>query len=378
MPENPTIIVEENSSPQHVLVNVFLRGGADGLHLVPPVGDDGYRKARPTLALSEKNTLPLEGIFRLNQNLAPLHKLYETQELAIIHQAGTPEDSRSHFEAEDYLQYAGKSGGGWLGRFLHLTKKPNAGPLTAVSIGEHISDCLQGTAAVSMRSLEEFALPDNTETWQTDLAKLYARSGGSLGRAGQDTLSAMQRIRKLTETMRAEQKNANRNTAPNEFTDGLELVARLIQAGLGLRAATIHLGGWDSHYGAAVSLSTLIPTLAAGLSTFASRMAGDLKHVTVVIMSEFGRQVAENASFGTDHGRGGVHWVMGGGVKGGKVYADWENHGMEKALLSYPSDVPVVHDYRSILGSLCQRIEPTVDLKRLFPGFEGTPLSIYG
>lgn len=375
MPENPTVIVEENSSPQHVLVNVFLRGGADGLHLVPPIGDDGYHRSRPTLALSEKGTLPLEGIFRLNQNLEPIHKFWENQELAIIHQAGTPEDSRSHFEAEDYLQYAGKSGGGWLGRFLHLTKKPTAGPLTAVSIGEHISDSLQGTAAVSMRSLEEFALPEKTEGWQSELAKLYATSGGALGRAGQDTLAAMQRIRKLTETLRAEQKDPNRKTAPDEFTDGLELIARLIQADLGLRAATINLGGWDSHYGAGVLLSLLVPRLAAGLANFGARLGGDLKHVTVVIMSEFGRQVSENSSLGTDHGRGGVHWVLGGGVKGGKVHAQWD--GLDKALMTYPSDVPVKNDYRSTLGAVCQHIEPTIDLPRLFPGFEGAPLPLY-
>jgi uncharacterized protein (DUF1501 family) len=375
MAENPTVIVDENGSPQQVLVNVFLRGGADGLHLVPPVGDDGYQKARPTLALSERNTLPLEGIFRLNRNLAPLYPLWENQQLAIIHQAGTPETSRSHFEAEDYLQYAGKSGGGWLGRFLHLTKKSTAGPLTAVSIGEQISDSLHGTAAVAMRSLEEFALPYQSEPWQAELAQLYAHAGGPLGRAGQDTLAAMQRIHKLTDSVRASQRDSKRKTAPDEFTDGLELIARLIQADLGLRAATITLGGWDSHFGAAALLGSLVPRLAAGLAHFAALLGGDLKRVTVVIMSEFGRQVAENSSLGTDHGRGGVHWVLGGGVKGGKIHAEWT--GLDQALMTYPSDVPVKTDYRSTLGAVCRHLEPDVDLVRLFPGFQGEPLPLY-
>jgi uncharacterized protein (DUF1501 family) len=376
MAENPTVIVAEHGSPQQVLVNVFLRGGADGLHLVPPVGDDGYQKARPTLALSARNTLPLEGIFRLNRNLAPLYPLWEDQQLAIIHQAGTPETSRSHFEAEDYLQYAGKSGGGWLGRFLHLTKKSAAGPLTAVSIGEQISDSLHGTAAVAMRSLEEFALPDQSEPWQAELAQLYARTGGPLGRAGQDTLAAMQRIQKLTASLRADPRDTKRKTAPDEFTDGLELIARLIQADLGLRAATITLGGWDSHFGAAALLASLVPRLAAGLAHFAALLGGDLKRVTVVVMSEFGRQVAENSSLGTDHGRGGVHWVLGGGVKGGTVHADWT--GLDQALMTYPSDVPVKTDYRSTLGAICRHLEPDVDLARLFPGFQGAPLPLYG
>lgn len=375
MAEDPTVIVADQGSPQHVLVSVFLRGGADGLHLVPPVGDDGYQKARPTLALATRNTLPLEGIFRLNRHLAPLYHLWEDQQLAIIHQAGTPETSRSHFEAEDYLQFAGKSGGGWLGRFLHLTKTPAAGPLTAVSIGEQISDSLHGTAAVAMRSLEEFALPDPSEPWQAELAQLYARAGGPLGRAGQDTLAAIQRIRNLTASLRADLRDPKRKSAPDEFTDGLELIARLIQADLGLRAATITLGGWDSHFGAAALLASLVPRLATGLARFAALLGGDLKHVTVVVMSEFGRQVAENSSLGTDHGRGGVHWVLGGGVKGGRVHADWTS--LDQALMTYPSDVPVKTDYRSTLGAVCRHLEPGVDLARLFPGFQGAPLPLY-
>jgi uncharacterized protein (DUF1501 family) len=376
MAANPTVIVAAHDSPPHVLVNVFLRGGADGLHLVPPVGDDGYHKARPTLALSTRNTLPLTGIFRLNRHLEPLYPLWEDQQLAIIHQAGTPENSRSHFEAEDYLQFAGKGGGGWLGRFLHLTRKSAAGPLTAVSIGEQISDCLHGTAAVAMRSLEEFALPEHSAPWQAELAQLYARAGGPLGRAGQDTLAAIQRIHKLTASLRASQREPRRKTPPDEFADGLELIARLIQGDLGLRAATITLGGWDSHFGAAALLASLVPRLAAGLAHFAALLGADLKRVTVVILSEFGRQVAENSSLGTDHGRGGVQWVLGGGVKGGRVHADWA--GLDQALMTYPSDVPVKTDYRSILGAVCRHLEPDVDLARLFPGFQGAPLPLFG
>lgn len=375
MADNPTILIEPENSPSHVVVNVYLRGGADGLHLVPPVGDDDYQKSRPTLALSEKNSLPLQGIFRLNSALAPLHPLFESGELAIVHQAGTEESSRSHFEAEDYLHYGSKSGGGWLGRFLHLTKKSNAGPLMAVSIGERISDSLHGAAAVSMRHLEEFALPKDSDGWQGQMAKLYANTPGALGKSGQETLDAMKRIRKLTEQTRAENEKKGKQ-ATDDFKDGLELVARLIQADLGMRAATIELGGWDSHFGAQALLSGLMPRLANGLANFHQKLGGDVKRVTVVVLTEFGRRVGENASLGTDHGRGGVHWVLGGGVKGGKVYEKWS--GLASSLLEYPGDVPVVNDYRSTLGSVCQHVEPGIDAAKLFPGYEGALLPLYG
>ncbi len=374
----PTLLIASASKAAPVLVNIYLRGGADGLHLVPPVADEAYHKARPTLALQEANTLPLDGFFRLNQELAPLLPFYEKKQLAIIHQAGTPEASRSHFEAEDYLHYGGGSGGGWLGKFLHLTKSANAGPLTAVTIGPRISDSLHGSAAVAMQSLEEFALPPNTSDWQQQLGKIYQSARGPLGQAGQDTLAAIQRIQGLSAMLDDEKKRrtAQRAAARDEFTDGLELIARLVQANLGLRGATIDLGGWDSHFGQAVALTNQLPRLAKGLANFVEQLGADFNRVTMVVMTEFGRQVTENASLGTDHGRGGVHWVLGGKVPGGKVWAQWQ--GLEASLLEYPRDVPVVHDYRATLGAVCAQLEPTVDLARLFPGYEGAVLPLWG
>ncbi len=377
MAQTPTLLIEAEGKPSQVLVSVYLRGGADGLHLVPPVGDDDYHKLRPTLAMKEKDTLPLEGVFRLHNNLAPLHPFFEQKQLAIIHQAGTPENSRSHFEAEDYLHFGGASGGGWLGKFLHLTKQSNAGPLTAVSISEHISDSLHGTAAVAMRSLTEFALPKQTEVFQQQLGKLYQLTGGKLGQAGSETLAAVQRIQGLSVALQDEEarRKGQPKQARDEFVDGLGLIARLIQANLGLRAATIDLGGWDSHFGAAVLLNSLMPRLAKGLADFATALGKDFPRVTIVVMTEFGRRVGENASLGTDHGRGGVHWVMGGSVPGGKVFADWK--GLGGSILEYPGDVPVVHDYRGTLGAVCRHLEPAVDLGKLFPSYEGGVLPIY-
>lgn len=374
MAASPTVILDSEGSANRVLVNIYLRGGADGLHLVPPVMDDGYQRGRPTLRISEKESLPLQGIFRLNQTLKPLHSYFENGEMAIIHQAGTVEDSRSHFKAEDYL-HDGNVGGGWLGRFLHLTRKAHSSPLTAMSIGEHISPSLSGSGAVAMRSLDDFTLPVDSAGWQTQLQKLYTHAPGPLGKAGAQTFQALERIRKLSQQLEAEKKARTARRNVTEFADGLELIARLIKADLGLRAATIELGGWDSHFGAAALLTNLMGEFATGVANFMEKLEEDRKYVTVVVLTEFGRQVEENSSLGTDHGRGGVHWVLGGGVKGGTLHADWKE--LSSALLTYPVDVPVVHDYRSTLGAVCQHLMPQITPQQLFPGYEGKPLALF-
>ena len=379
MPDKITALIEPESSPGHVLISVFLRGGADGLHLVPPVGDDGYSAARPTIGLAKASALPLDGIFAMNADLRPLHDLYAAGEVAVIHQNGILyEDNhieRSHFEAEDYMHFGGKSGGGWLGRFLHHTRKANAGPLTAVSIGEHVSDSLHGTAAVAMRSLSDFQLPKHSESWQGALGRWYAAEGGSIGKAGQDTLGAMERIRNVaTKSAEAARKQPGK-TAPDGFSDGLDLIAKLIRSDIGLRAATIELPGWDSHFGQLAALAGLVPRLATGLSSFRKTMGADFKNVSVVVVSEFGRRVGENASLGTDHGHGGVGFVLGGGVIGGKVHQKWS--GLHTSVLDYPGDLKVQHDYRQMLKAVIQHIEPTVDLAQVFPGVEAPPLNLY-
>lgn len=368
------ILDQSPHAQKHVLVSVYLRGGADGLHLVPPVRDKDYRKARPSLAVDETKALRLDETFSLHPELAGLHKIFEAGDLAIVHQCGTEENSRSHFEAEDYLHYGGRVGGGWLGRFLHLTKSFDAGPLAALSIGESVSDALQGTAAVALRSLEDFALPNVAPTWTGALASLYQKAGGALGKTGGETLLAMERIKAL---VRESKKMADQQggRAKNSFDDGLQLIARLVRADVGLRAATIELGGWDSHIGQGAMLTTLMKQLNEGLTRFHESMGDDHKRVTVIIMTEFGRRVGENASLGTDHGRGSVHMVMGGGVKS-NVFSRWE--GLSSSLLEYPGDVPVQFDYRQVLLPALLKAHSNLEVSRMFPSFSKEGLPLFG
>lgn len=379
MADKITALVEPESRPQHVLVSVFLPGGADGLHLVPPIGDGDYYAARPTLGVAKASALPLNDLFGLHPSLKPLHDLFAAGELAVIHQTGVLYEGghieRSHFEAQDYVHFGGRSGGGWLGRFLHHTRKSNAGPLTAVSIGEHVADSLHGAAAVAMRSLSDFQLPTHPPAWRAALGHWYAGDASGLGSAGRDTLSALDRIQKVAQSAREERAKKSEKAQKDGFASGLELIANLIKSDLGLRAATIELPGWDSHFGQAALLSSLMPRLAAGLATFRSALGDDLKNVTVVVNSEFGRRVGENASLGTDHGHGGVGFVLGGGVRGGVVHHVW--NGLQASVLDYPGDLKVQHDYRQVLKAVMSRLEPSVDLEKVVPGVAGPALPLY-
>jgi uncharacterized protein (DUF1501 family) len=369
---NTVISTDKDASP--VLVNVFLRGGADGLHLVPPVEDDAYYRARPTIAVKRSEVLPLDGRFGLHPDLAPLHPLYQSGELAIVHQCGTAEESRSHFEAEDYLHHGGFQGGGWLGRFLHLTRTPADGPLTAVSIGSAVSDSLRGAAAVSLRSLDEFTLPDEDPALRGQLAALYGRSGGALGAAGAQTIAALDRIESIRKSTAGPQPGAGYGN--DEFSAGLSLVARLIRARVGLRAATIELGGWDSHFTQLTLTGVLMRRLAAGLAAFHRDLGRDVPHVHVVVMSEFGRRVCENVSLGTDHGRAGVMFVMGGGAKGGKVLSDWPRSGLIDSALESPGDLPVRHATHHVLTPVLKRVRRDVDMAKVFPGLPAGELPV--
>jgi len=349
-----------------VLINVFLRGGADGLHLVPPVGDDAYFHARPAIAVKKSEALKLDALFSLHPDLSPLLPLFHAGDLAIIHQCGTAEASRSHFEAEDYLHHGGPQGGGWLGRFLHLTRTVADGPLAAVSIGSAVSDSLRGTAAVAFRSLDEFTLPDKDPVLRGQLASLYAKSGGALGAAGGQTLQALERIEAVRRAPASALHGAH--YASDDFSAGLSLVARLVRARVGLRAATIELGGWDSHFPQLTLTGVLMPRLAAGLAAFHRDLGSEMQHVHVAVMTEFGRRVAENVSAGTDHGRAGVMFVMGGGVQGGRVLAEWPKSGLIASAREGPGDLPVRHAHHHVLTAMLGRVHPGVDFHKVFPG----------
>jgi uncharacterized protein (DUF1501 family) len=183
----------------------------------------------------------------------------------------------------------------------------------------------------------------------------------------------VRRIEKLRTTLYHPANGANYGT--DNFSQGLRQIARLIKARIGVQAASVDLNGWDSHFSQATIMDPMMIRLAKGLSAFHRDLGRDLDHTTLVVMTEFGRRLAENSAFGTDHGRGGVMFVMGGGVQGGRVLGKWP--GLTKEVLEGPGDVPVVNNYRNILAPILQRHGAGESLDHIFPGFPIRPMALY-
>jgi len=358
------------------LVVVFLRGGADGLALVPPLEDDHYHKARPRLGIAKKDAVPLDGFFGLHPKLADLAPAFHEGELMIVHGAGSEDDTRSHFEAQDLMEHGGVVAGGWLGRFLRSRPAPASGALAAVAVGQALPECLLGApTATVMQSLDDFALGVRTPGLRAQLERLYALEGGPLGAAGRDTFDALQRIDAMRATPYSPAHGAT--YGDDDFSRGLGQLARLIKGNLGVEAASIDLDGWDSHFTQQTLLDPLAARLGQGLAAFRRDLGPRMATTTVVVMTEFGRRVRENSSFGTDHGRGSAMFVLGGGVKGGRVLGPWP--GLKDDLLEGPGDLPVVNNYRDILAPILQRHGADAgQLPRIFPDFTLTPRALYG
>lgn len=367
------------SGPPPLLVHVFLRGGADGLSLVPPHGDADYRRYRPTLGLPAPGqpggVLDLDGFFGLHPSLAGLHELWTDDGVTVLHAVGTDDVSRSHFEAQDRLEHSGEgsaAGSGWLAR--HLRQRASLGslgPLTAVAFGRTLPESLRGAPSVAvLNSLED--LPGRPQGGvRTGLAALYGANGGALGAAGTRTLHALDALESLTSTP----------PLPGDFPDtafGRQLrdLARLVHADLQVEIACLDLDGWDTHFVQDALLPDLASQLGDGLAALRTALGPHWARTTVVVLSEFGRRIPENGSLGTDHGRGGAAFVLGGTVTGSRVIVDWPGLGAGGVLDAH--DVPVTIDAREIYAEVLCGALGQPDLRAVLPGFEPSGLGVLG
>ena len=365
-----------NRDDKRTLVVVFLRGGADGLSLVVPTGDDNYYRARPRLALKKKDTLSLDGNFAFNPLLAPLEAAWKEGDLAIIHAAGCEDTTRSHFEAQDLMEHGGFVAGGWLARFLRA-RGPAKSPLSAIALSPTMPDVLSGApSAAAFQRIEEFSIGKKTAAeFPRELRRLYAKESGALRGAAENTFDAIARIESI-DTKAAPENGATYEEKDN-FHQGLRQTAQLIKADVGLDAASVDLNGWDTHFTQDLAITGNIKSLGAGLAAFRRDMGARMATTTVVVMTEFGRRLGENTSLGTDHGRGGVMFAMGGGVRGGKMLGTW--NGLTREMLDDPGDLPVWNNYRDILAPvLAKHGAPADSFGKIFPDYALKPLPIYG
>jgi uncharacterized protein (DUF1501 family) len=369
-----------------VLVVVFLRGGADGLNLVVPYADDSYYRARPSLgirgpndskAASAERAIDLDGYFGLNPELEPLHSLFADGKLLLVHGCGSEDQTRSHFEAMATVERGqGRDGGpasGWLARHLMTSSLDEPALLRAVAFGPGLPDSLRGADhAVALRQLDDFRLhvPKNWDAvgLNSTLADLYQNSADEVATAGREALRLLERVAQLD--VKHYRPGNSAEYPDTELGRDMRQVACLIRGKLGLEVACLDFGGWDTHFVQGTIHPRLLRELSSGLAAFAQDLGPELNRVTVLVMTEFGRRVYENSSAGTDHGRASCWMLLGDGIAGGRVLADWK--GLDSDRLEPPGDVPVTIDYRDILGEVIEKRLGNSHVHEVFPGFSFT------
>lgn len=377
------------SGGKKTLVVVFQRGAVDGLSMVPPYGDKDYAPQRRDLAVprpgSQSGAIDLDGFFGLHPSLAGLESLWIDKSLAVIHSAGSPDNSRSHFDAQDYME-AGTPGikstrDGWMNRLLQNEKARDATPFRAVAMTQHVPRSLAGRfPSVAMTNLETFAIRAGSysKTVKGGFEDLWKQEADSrLGETGKETFEAIDFL-KRSDPGRYRPENGAMYPA-GRFGDSMRQIAQLIKAGVGLETAFTDTPGlnWDTHANQAIGdgsrgqLANLLRNFGGSLGAFAKDLGPKrMENVLVVTMSEFGRTVRENGSRGTDHGHGNAMLMFGGNVRGGKVFADWK--GLSNGSLNQGRDLAVTTDFRDVLSESASGFLGVRNTSAIFPGFTST------
>lgn len=368
-----------------ILVVVFLRGGWDALNVVPPIdGNDRgfYELARPNIKITD--LLQLNDQFGLHPSLGPLHDLYQAGKMGIVHAVGLNYDTRSHFDAQEFIEL-GTPGlksttSGWISR--HLQQTGVSSILPVLSTSDLPTSLLNFTPTVSLNTPSDFSQWGNGDllgSQQAALRKMY--DGESLlHRAGLRTLDALNIVSPLVEKEYQPSNGAFYND--DELGQQLKTIAQMIKLDAGLRVAAVDFGGWDTHEyetdGNGGYIANLLDQLASGLANFYLDLdSGYTERLSVVVISEFGRRLVQNESYGTDHGHGSVMLALGGNVNGGQVFGQWP--GLHNDQLYDHADLAVTTDYRQILSELLSTRLGNSNIESVFPGFSGSyaPLGLF-
>jgi uncharacterized protein (DUF1501 family) len=366
------------------LVVLFQRGAADGLNIVVPYREKNYYAMRPTIAIKPDEVLDLDGQFGLHPSLTAFKPLYDQGHLAIVHACGSPDTTRSHFDAQDYME-SGTPGlkstqDGWLNRALQAERlDPKlATAFRAVALGTQVPRTLQGTLpAIAINNVQDFSVGGRTANPNTGVSsafqQMYAQSAHTmLHGTGQETFEA---VKMLKSTDPAHYQPASGVVYPNtSFGNSLKQIAQLLKANLGVEAAFADIGDWDTHQAQGSTngrLANRLKEFSETIAAFWKDMGQDAEGITLVSMSEFGRTARQNGTGGTDHGHGNVMFVLGGSVKGGRVYGKWP--GLENEQLNEGRDLAVTTDFRQVLGEAAYRTLGSRNLDLVFPNSNIAP-----
>jgi uncharacterized protein (DUF1501 family) len=371
-------------SRRRVLITIFQRGAVDGLNMIVPFGERDYYAARPTLAIAKPGAsadaaIDLDGFFGLHPRLSPLKPLFDARQMAVVHACGSPDGTRSHFDAQDYMETATpgvkSTQDGWLNRYLHAREHQAATPFRAVALAPQLPRALQGLEpALAIGQIAQFGIRagQSTDMVQASFESEYAAAANSvLHSTGREAFDAVRMLKKADPSQYAPANGSEYPRSP--FGEALKQIAQLIKADVGLEIAFAESGNWDHHAneGAAVGiLANRLDDLSQGIAALARDLGDRMQDVAVVTMSEFGRAVAENGSRGTDHGHGNAMMIVGGAVRGGKVYGRWP--GLAREQRHDGRDLAITTDFRAVFNEVVRGHLNLLDTTRVFPGFKGT------
>ena len=366
------------------LIAIFQRGAVDGLSVVVPFGEADYYRARPSIAIGRPgragtSAIDLDGFFGLHPRLQPLKPLWDARELAIVHACGSPDSTRSHFDAQDYMESATpgvkSTPDGWLNRYLQARREPAGDPATpfrAVALTAQLPRLLQGTApALAMSQVERFGIRGgqaNATAGESFEAAYAAAADQVLHGTGRDAFSAIKMLKSSEPSKYQPAIGVEYPRSP--FGQALRQIAQLTKANVGLEVAFADVGGWDTHanQGAAQGqLATRLDDFARAIAALVADLGDRMEDTVVLTMSEFGRAVNQNGSGGTDHGHGNAMMVIGGGVRGGHVYGKWPGLAIDRRYDG--RDLAVTTDFRDVFGEIVTRHMGVGDARSVFPGY---------
>lgn len=385
-----SVLAETAVTPGRRLVVIFQRGAVDGLNVVVPYREKNYYAMRPTIAIPQNKVLDLDGFFGLHPSLTGFKPLYDQGHLAIVNATGSPSMCRSHFEAQDYME-SGTPGlpstrDGWLNRALQAQdaccRPQHTTTFRALALAPQVPLTLAGRIpAVALSNVNSFTIAGRGPHLSPAAGVFQAMYAGSGDRifhaAGDQTFEAVKMLRAADP---AQYKPAAGVAYPDtQFGNSMRQIAQLLKANLGVEAAFTNVMGWDTHHaqgGVEGQLSDRLRDFSASISAFWRDMGDGAENVTLVTMSEFGRTARENGTGGTDHGHANAMFILGGQVKGGKVYGRWP--GLADDQLNQGRDLALTTDYRQVLGEIITRKLGAQNLNLVFPGASVSPSRFLG
>jgi uncharacterized protein (DUF1501 family) len=373
------------------LIAIFQRGAVDGLNMVAPYGERAYYDLRPTIALAQPKTgnaealIDLDGFFGLHPSLAPLKPFWNSQRLAIVHAAGSPANTRSHFDAQDYMESATpdvkSTGDGWLNRYLQTKADPEKNLIRAVSFTQNMPRVLQGKAqALAISNLSDFTIRAgrSSASVQGGFEAIYGQTVNDvLVGTGKETFAAVNYLKEVNPGQYKPENGAQYPRTP--FGNSLLQIAQLIKAGVGLEIAFTDVGGWDTHVnegGARGQLGNLLQQFGNAIAALYTDLGQRMDDVVILTMSEFGRTAKENGNRGTDHGHANAMFVLGNSVRGGKVYGRWP--GLKSEQLNEGRDLALTTDFRDVFGEVAQRHLGVANVQPVFPGYASSASKFRG